>query len=109
MPNTPWYNQAPMPPRIAGAFLLGFGVVGLFLGIVVPVLSRHAPNFYGLVLSAGGVPCLVLGTAYIICGTRAIRHLGEPQALRTWRARYWAPLVAIGVISFILLRWRLVA
>jgi hypothetical protein len=107
MPNTPWYNQSPIQPRIAGAFLLGFGVVGLFLGIVAPALSRHAPSFFGLALSAGGVPCLVFGAAYIVCGAHAIRYLGEPQALRTWRARYWAPLVAIGVISFIFLWWRL--
>ena len=96
-----------MPPRIAGTFLLGFGVVGLLLGIVAPAILHRAPNFYGLVLSAGGVPCLVLGAAYIVGGARAVRYLGEPQALRTWRAQYWAPLVAIGVVSFVLLRWRL--
>jgi len=96
-----------MPYRIAGAFLLGVGIVGLLLGIVAPAISHHAPNFCDLVLAAVGVPCSVLGTGYIICGARAVRYLGEPQVLRTWRARYWAPLAAIGVICFILLRWRL--
>jgi asparagine N-glycosylation enzyme membrane subunit Stt3 len=100
MPNTPWYDKSPMPVRFAGAFLVFIGFLGLLFGAVLP--SNIGVN--EIILLSFGLPSLVTGALYIGWGQNIVPHLGEPQNMKSWRLRYWAPLFVIGFILALVLR-----
>lgn len=92
MPETPWYDKSPMPIPAAGAFLFALGLIGVLLGVVLP----STIGVREVLLTACGLPCLVLGFIYMLFGPKAVSYLGEPQNARSWRIRYWGSLCAIG-------------
>ena len=98
-------NKVIMSYRQAGLFLLSFGLISIFVGLLVPIHIHMKPNVFCFALSGFATPSLVFGASYVIWGERAAKRIGEPQNFKSWRILYWMPLVFIGLLAAFLVLW----
>ncbi|WP_147293226.1 hypothetical protein [Dyella monticola] len=98
-------NKVRMSYRKAGLFLFSFGLISIFIGLLIPIHIHMKPNVFCFGISGFGVPFFVFGMSYVIWGERAAKRIGEPQNFKSWRILYWLPLAFIGLLTAFFVRW----
>jgi len=84
-------------------------LLAVYLGILVPLVTHHAPALAQLACSLFGLPFAVVGIAFLVFGQRAAVVIGNPRKPVTWARWLTVPLVLFALVAFVWLRWRYAA